>query len=143
MKNDIYGDIMGFVHKLESKSNMHKMAVKGAKIIKKRTQTGGLDFNDSKFKELKPATIKAKIRNERKQPSKSRLTDTGDMLNSIMGEGIKRGLGLIFLRDSEMEKRLEYNKENGREFLGFSSGDEKKLTNFIRDLFRKIAKLEV
>ncbi len=130
---------MGYVHKLESRGNMNKIAKEGGRIIKTRTRTSGKDINDQKFKELEPSTIKAKIRNKRKQPSKSRLTDTGEMLNSIMGKGIKRGLGLIFLRDSEMEKRLEYNKENGREFLEISRRDERKLTNFIRDIFRKVS----
>jgi len=74
-------------------------------------------------------------------PTKSRLTDTGKMLNSMRGKG-RQGRGLIYFI-AGMDKRAGMVEEAGRVFFDISKKDSSKLWKYIRKIFRKVSNTEV
>jgi len=126
-----------YIKSFTKKRNMNKIAKEGASIIKRRTRTAGNDINDEKLKKLADSTIRQKRKKGRPQPKKSRLTDTGDMLDAIQGESKKDNSGSIYLNDINEIKKTSWNEKMGRKYFGISPKDEIKLSIFINALFRK------
>lgn len=145
--NQLERDFEKFVANFSRKGNMTKIAKAGASIIKKRARTAGKDVNDNVFKELADSTARTKMRGKGGKVKKdgsvprkyyrSILTETKAMLDSIKGKGIAKNVGMIYLNDEYEIKKASWNEKLGRIFFGISNKDEKKLSIFINELFRK------
>ena len=134
-------DLSKFVDSLTKKNNMAKIAKEGASIVKRRTRTAGRDVFDKPLKPLAEGTVRQKRKKGRPQPKKSRLTDSGAMLDSLDGKAVADGKGIVYLKDSEEIKKASWNEKLGRIFFGISNKDERKLSNFIKDLLRKTGRI--
>lgn len=106
------------------------------------SKAGGPENN---LKKLLPSTIAARKRKAKKgdlhpetSPSKSNLTDTGQMLDSLKGRAINDLIELSFsgkrkksaVTNSEV---AVYQEATGRRFFNLSNLDIKRLTNIMSD----------
>lgn len=140
--NNLVPDLKEFIGAFEKKSHIGNITREAARLIIYRTRVAGRDVDDNLFDGLAESTKKIKRKNKRS--TKSRLTDTKEMLNAIKGKVIGKGEGMVFFNSKEMEDRAAWNelgdsKRNrpSRVFFGLSPKDKRKLSNFIRDLYRK------
>jgi hypothetical protein len=114
--------------------------------IRNRTRQGkGLL---GKLKELSPKYIETRMRDKKKlysetSASRSNLTRTGDMLNSIVGERI----GYIFkftFSNPDADKKAYWADQTGRPFFDLVPSQrkaiERDIAAIMRDYFRKMFK---
>lgn len=137
--NEVTDKLKGLITKMESASTMRIIAKEGKDLIFNRSRVAGTDSKDAKFTDLDPKTVKTKKRLGRKLPKKSRVTDTGEMLDSITSKG-KKKVGTIYFNDSKMSERAGFVEKGKvpRPFFDLSPKDRSKLGKFIFELYRKL-----
>ena len=114
-----------------SPKNMKVLAEEAAKDIKDRTRRGyGVNNHDSNELSLKPITrrtieiredflSKGKLHNDT-TPSKSNVTRTGEMTESISGGSSRKGVGRISLNGTRNKRVAEELAQGGRRFFNLS-----------------------
>lgn len=132
-----------------SQSKMQELINFLAGEVKKRTRLGyGVDSpgaNRKGLKALSPNYIK-KRRLDKKRgrlhpdttPSKSNLTRTGQMLNSLQGKAQSGRKGIINLKASRNDGKTNpeiagYNEEKGRKFMNLSNLELKRARQLVRE----------
>lgn len=118
-----------------SNQNLDRMAKDLAEQIKIRTRLGmGLSTAGGEPTKLKALSTgykkqrKNKILYSETSPSKSNLTLTGEMLNDIVGTSNANGI-TIDMGSALSKDKLQWNKDNGREFLNISRVQIERITN--------------
>lgn len=122
------------IDEVTDKRNMDELGESLVKDIKKRTKVGvGADKpggSSKKLKKLADSTKKSRRAKKSKgllsgstTPAKSNLIETGDMVDSIH-HAAKDGLITIDVDNDQVDK-VEYNADNGREFLYLGKGQVK------------------
>ena len=114
-----------------NQSQREAVATEAINLIKNRTDTG-LDVRGRAFKPYSPSYVKDidfKIAGKKK--NEVNLQFTGEMINEI--EVLNQGTGFIVIgyQEGESNKRVSYNKDKGREFLGIT---EKERLKILRDI---------
>ena len=142
-----------------SAKNMKLLAKEAANNMKERIRRGkGVDTHEGSELALKPLTkrtieirrnllVKGQLRNET-SPSKSNVTRSGQVTDSIQGTAFKRARGRIFLNDirfdsdksnSQVAGELE---QGGRKFFNLSRNEVKSIAKGYGLLFaREFSKL--
>ena len=121
--------------------------------IKKRTRLGkGVEENTKRIKNLKPLTSDQYINRRRlarkgnklsskTRPSKSNLTFTGVLLDSIASIA-RRSKIIIFFRENRVDgvknsDIVEFQRNQGREFFLLSNSELKKFSRNVSERIRK------
>lgn len=138
----------------KSEAYLKQIAVEFANVIRDRTRLGyGVNEQGGskvKLKALSPVTIEARRYKKKRgelsdktSPTKSNLTDTGQLLDSLKGRAINK-LIQISPEGSRKGSSLSnaavasYVEDAGRTFLDLSSQDIKKLTSMVQDQLNEI-----
>lgn len=115
---------------------MNRVATLTANMIRVRTRKGkGVATEGGAIKPLRKLEKSTVERRKRKQlhpetkPSKSNLTETGQMLDSIEGSG-KKGEAVISYSNQEAANKAGFNRKK-RPFENLSRGEIRKITKFI------------
>ena len=113
----------------------HSAAEESAEVIRKRTRSGfGVAKQQGakkRLKKLSPGYVK-KLKREGKRTA-SRLTDTGEMLDSITAFR-----GKVILDGTRNKELAEYAEEGGRPFMHLSSSEYKRMLEFVRKKLLKV-----
>lgn len=132
--------------KVFTKSFFEQLAKEMADTVRVRSQLGGSVSEQNKgkkpFKKLSPGYVKQresfKGLSNLTTPKKSNITRTGQLIESITGKGLSKGLEIELtgkrtdssLTNDEVGKFL---REQGRPFLNFSNVEMKKLRRLIEE----------
>jgi hypothetical protein len=120
------------------------MAIESVKLIVDRTKSGFGVKNEKavKLKPLKRSTIERRKRSQLAgdtSPSKSNLTETGNMLDSVTYRTNKKGY-TIFVKDDN--KKVAGVSED-RPFLGLTDKDQDRLAEILdTELLKLLSKLK-
>lgn len=136
-----------------SPKNMKQLADKAANEIKERTRDGyGVNNHDSGELTLKPLTMRTiEIRNDLASkdklhndtsPSKSNVTRSGKMTDSIKGSSPRKGTGRISINGSRNKRVAGELEQGGRTFFNLSRTEVKSIAKAYSLLFaRELSKL--
>lgn len=146
-------DITKLLKRLESikldlykKNNMLELGKEAARLIKKRTRLGwGVSDHEAKKGKLKVLSASYKKARGKKRPkgptsaSKSNLTNTGEMLDSLKASVKKDGQVEIGFSNSDSEKKAGWVSKD-RPFNYISSSEFKQLRKFLQEKLQLIIK---
>ena len=102
--------------------------------ISNRTQRG-IDFNNRTFKSYNAAY--KTFRTNKGRSSRVNLTFNNQMLNAMRFKKINSGVMIHFPDSVENTKAYYNHEEQGREFFGLDSNQERYIMNSIRDYISK------
>jgi len=135
------------VDNIGNRSQMQDVADEATKIVKTRTKQGkGVDKNGGstqKLRQLKTSTIKKRSQLKRAgklsdetTPSKSNLTQKGEMINSVQGQG-QKNLATVSLKGRKNQSKAEHQADVGRKFMNLAKKEISDLANIIEDDIKK------
>ncbi len=103
-------------------------------FLKKRIKKG-VNAKGGRFRELKPETIKSKMRSKKKKGDLTMFEFSGDMLQSITHKTSQKNNSLkLYFDDADENKKAHYNIENHkRDFFELSDKEIKRIEDRISD----------
>ena len=145
IKPDILQKVLGTDH-------LNRIAKAMSNQVKKRTQVGksvaSTAGTQQNFQPLKPRTIEQRKRASKvgqlspnTRPSKSNLTETGKMLDSLEGRSLNRGEIEIYISDTERAEVAKYHHEGGgklpkRPFMFLAKFELKMISDAVNEFIK-------
>lgn len=138
---DLKKKIDGALKQIVNKDTFNEIGKTTSKSIQTRTRLGkGVDQSEGKFVQLKPLKESTKsIRKNKKAkghlsnlttPTKSNLTDTGEMLESLKWQSTDTEVR-IYIDGPENEKKAKDQVAQGRKFMNLSKSEVAQIVSYI------------
>lgn len=144
---DLQRKLGTLIREVGDAQTMVKVAKQTAETVKKRTRRGfGVEQTGGRSKRLKKLAdgYKKTRRGLKKRgqlstettPAKSNLTKSGEMLDSIKGEG-KTRQARIYIDGSRNEKKVKDQVEQGRVFMNLNRAEVKDIIDILEEDLNK------
>lgn len=152
IKDKLMKAIIATENELKSRKNMKILAEMSAEIVRDRTRVlgKGVQKRGGYRKDLAPltkSTIEKRRRNKKlhpsTSPSRSNLTETGQMLDGLYGKSDRKGEGEIAIKSrrkgtTKTNDEVAFFVSGKRPFLDLSSAELKKLEDYTEDKSEKL-----